>query len=194
MTLSASDIVAIVQAGGSVDIDPSGAIRITGGKAKSGRAERNRRAYEKRLNATENDLIATESTEMGEIQAPPAPPLPPTPVKAHNLEAGPDLFAATSIPVAAHKRITWNPEQGWQGITDIDRGHFSKAAPAIDLDRQLSAADLWLRANPTKAKKNFYRFFVNWITRQQERGGDAISNRPASSQTRQQSNLRQFAF
>jgi hypothetical protein len=34
--------------------------------------------------------------------------------------------------------------------------------------------DSWLRANPTLARKsNWERFIVNWLKREQDRGGDA---------------------
>jgi hypothetical protein len=96
---------------------------------------------------------------------------------------GPELFGdppAPPAPLPPHKRIAWTPQNGWQGITAEDRIRFTASAPACDLDRQLSSADLWLRANPTKARKsNFYRFFCSWLTKQQDRGGDAASNRPA---------------
>ena len=98
------------------------------------------------------------------------------PVRGDAREEG-ELFGVEpkpSKPLPPHKRIAWNPEDGWSGFTDADMDAFAKAAPACDIDRQLSSADLWLRANPAKAhKQNFYRFFVSWIGRQQERGGDA---------------------
>lgn len=69
--------------------------------------------------------------------------------------------------------IAWSPEDGWQGITDADRSAWAKAYPACNADRQLAAADQWLRANPKRATKSRWRAFViNWLSRSQDRGGD----------------------
>lgn len=71
----------------------------------------------------------------------------------------------------------WTIEDGWQGITEPDRAAWRVAYPACDINRQLAAADQWLRANPTKAHKALWRKFVTgWLARAQERGGDAKSN------------------
>ena len=73
-----------------------------------------------------------------------------------------------------HKRIGWNSEAGFTGINAKDKADWFNAFPACDIDRQLSEADLWLRANPAKSRKqNFFRFLTNWLGRKQERGGDA---------------------
>ncbi len=44
------------------------------------------------------------------------------------------------------------------------------AGPGLDIRREVNAAGAWLRANPTKAKKNGNRFLLGWITRSQESG------------------------
>lgn len=75
--------------------------------------------------------------------------------------------------------LRWS-DSGWEGISDADRAAWAVAYPAVDIDRQLAAADQWLRANPAKAKKSLWRRFVTtWLARTQERGGDAASVRPA---------------
>lgn len=85
MSLTAADIIALVAAGSTVAIAADGGITITPGQAKAGRVERNRRAYLKRLTATETtesdlkatecDLKATETTES--VTNPPSPSPPP---------------------------------------------------------------------------------------------------------------------
>ena len=184
-TLTAAGNVVVITADGSITATP-----VSAKQSKVTRSERNRRYYE-RLKSSETVLTASETSDSVDIQTAPSPPplLSPTPpilpaptpelmqvsASAPTREATGHFFP-DSKPLPAHKRITWNPDNGWQGITGGDRDSFAAAAPAVDLNRQLSAADLWLRANPAKAKKqNFYRFFVNWIARQQERGGDGRS-------------------
>lgn len=88
-------------------------------------------------------------------------------------------------PTAARRQskpkdtIAWMPATGWTGITEADRAAWGVAYPACDLTRQLAAADQWLRANPTKAHKSLWRKFIaGWLSRAQERGGDAKSNNP----------------
>lgn len=69
--------------------------------------------------------------------------------------------------------LRWSATDGWQDITEHDYSAWSKAYPACNLERQLAAADQWLRANPKKATKSRWRaFVVNWLSRSQDRGGD----------------------
>ena len=104
MSLTPADIIAIIQAGGSVDIEPTGAIRITAGMDKKrARREQNRRAYERRqaaetaLKPAENLLKPAESAQTPLSLAPsplplasPSPrPHTHTPAPTHTHEAGP---------------------------------------------------------------------------------------------------------
>ena len=45
------------------------------------------------------------------------------------------------------------------------------AGPAVAVAHEVRKAGAWLRANPSKRKKNGSKFLLNWITRTQERGG-----------------------
>lgn len=77
------------------------------------------------------------------------------------------------------EKIHWSPVDGWSGITAEDADRFAEAYPAVTVATALTRADLWLRANPTKARKaNWRRFLTNWLAREQERGGDKPSVRP----------------
>jgi hypothetical protein len=70
--------------------------------------------------------------------------------------------------------LRWNLETGWEGVSAADRGEWVAAFPACNIDTQLAAATVWLKANPAKAKKSQWRRFIsNWLSRSQERGGDA---------------------
>ena len=69
-------------------------------------------------------------------------------------------------------RIGWNSEAGWSGISDQDRADWGLAYPACSLDVCLPQMTEWCRANPTKAhKSNWRKFIVNWLKREQDRGG-----------------------
>jgi len=70
------------------------------------------------------------------------------------------------------KSVKWNPVEGcFEGITPEMIGKWKGAYPAVDFEVQLCRADEWLKSNPTKGKKNYYRFLTNWFSRSQERGG-----------------------
>ncbi len=70
--------------------------------------------------------------------------------------------------------IRWTPETEFSGITDADRERWRKAYPAVDIDRQLAAMTAWLIADPRKAQKsNWAKFIAAWLSRNQDRGGDA---------------------
>jgi len=77
--------------------------------------------------------------------------------------------------------LMWSELTGFAGVTDLDREAWRQAYPACDIDRQLAAMHEWLRSNPEKAhKKRWRRFVTNWLSRQQERGGDKPANQRAN--------------
>lgn len=123
----------------------------------------------------------------GNVTLPLSPPTP-SPYRAEAPASAPmreeaaadDLFPDNKPEpeISPAKRIRWTPEAGWQGITDEDRARWADAYPACDISRQLSSATNWLLANPREAKKsNFARFLNGWLSRAQERGGDARAER-----------------
>lgn len=204
MCLTAEDIITITAAGNSVSISPDGSMVIspvTLAKQPLTAAERAKACRDRKASrrVTENVTPSGDAsrnvtkivTNVTENPAPPSPPpLPPTPPnpaptpmpvreprpRVEEPEKEPELFG--SGPEKPHKRISWNPTEGFTGILDEDRVMWADAFPACDIPRQLSSADLWLRANPTRTKRNVFRFLTNWLGRQQERGGDARA--PAS--------------
>lgn len=75
--------------------------------------------------------------------------------------------------------LTWDRVGGWSGVSDLIREAWTEAYPACDINRQLAAMSAWLMANPRKAKKsNWLKFANSWLTRSQDRGGDAKSTSP----------------
>jgi len=69
-------------------------------------------------------------------------------------------------------KISFNFESmKWQGIT-VDLVKFWESCyPEVDvIDTLTKKMPAWMDANPQKAhKKNYKRFIVNWLSRQQDR-------------------------
>lgn len=60
----------------------------------------------------------------------------------------------------------------WNGIEPTDIDEWKKAYPALDITNELDRMAQWLLANPEKRRmKKYRRFIVNWLSRQQDRGG-----------------------
>jgi len=59
----------------------------------------------------------------------------------------------------------------WENITVDQVKLWENAYPSLDvIDILLNKMPVWMDANPQKAhKKNFKRFIVNWLSRQEER-------------------------
>lgn len=70
------------------------------------------------------------------------------------------------------QQVRWDAKWGWQGITPEDRSEWRSAFPAVDLDAELSAAGVWLKAHPDRAKRtNWRKFLSTWFRNAQDRGG-----------------------
>jgi hypothetical protein len=81
---------------------------------------------------------------------------------------------------AERSAIQWDAEAGWSGITEADRKAWTEVYPGLNLDRQLAAMNVWLRANPTKSKKSAWaRFIVGWLGREKPEAGAAPSDAAA---------------
>ena len=78
---------------------------------------------------------------------------------------------------------TWE----FEGVTDEDRANWSKAAPAIDHDRELAKAINWLQSHPGKlaARRKGGRWVVflnSWMTKAQEYAESKVAvARPAGN-------------
>lgn len=85
----------------------------------------------------------------------------------------------------AHDKIIWTKDIGFKNIRDEHRQRWNVNYPACDIDRQLGVMHDWLLANPKRAvKKNYERFVVNWLRREQERGGDERSKKHGAADRR----------
>lgn len=145
--------------------DPSAQERTEAHRARAARS------YERKRE------ILRAGAQNSALSAPPPSPLPAPPHQPDEKNTTCSSLAPTRVAKPTRSKpkdtIAWSPEGGWQGITEPDRAAWAKAYPACDADRQLAAADQWLRANPKRATKSRWRaFIVNWLSRSQDRGGD----------------------
>jgi len=77
-----------------------------------------------------------------------------------------------SKPSSKPPKITFNFEtRKWENITPEDIQVWVDAYPACNVRAELKKMRAWLLANPDKRKKNYKRFIINWLNRQQDRGG-----------------------
>ena len=136
-----------------------------------------------------DDSPSGESRRDGLKPAPPGTPDDDFNEFLPNLEKGatPETADAPTRPGEAARRPTrakrvyrigWDAKRAFTGLTEADRKTWESAYPAVNIDRALAAAHAWLIANPLKAKKSNWGAFINrWLSREQDRGGDAASNR-----------------
>ena len=107
----------------------------------------------KRLTTNKNDKEDKENKE----------------VKNNTICSEPD-----KVPVS--KQVQFDYDTGlFTGISEQILQLWYKAYPAVEVDNSIDRAGLWLIANPTKRKKNYFRFLTNWMSKGQERGGSAKS-------------------
>jgi len=67
-------------------------------------------------------------------------------------------------------------EKFWEVATDEALNRWRKIYGSVDVMRELFKMEEWLCANPSRAKKNYPRFIVNWLTKAQ-RDAEAIETR-----------------
>jgi hypothetical protein len=59
----------------------------------------------------------------------------------------------------------------WENISLEDLKGWKEAYPAVNIELELKAMGEWLLSNPLKKKTNYRRFIVNWLKREQDKGG-----------------------
>lgn len=70
------------------------------------------------------------------------------------------------------QQVRWDAKGGWQGISPEDLAEWRSAFPACDLQAELAAAGVWLRAHPDRAKRtNWRKFLSSWLRNAQDKGG-----------------------
>jgi len=66
----------------------------------------------------------------------------------------------------------------FQNVTADDIAEWRAAYPAVDIEGEILRAAQWLRANPTKRKKQIRAYLTRWLNRAQERGGNRQAELP----------------
>ena len=81
-------------------------------------------------------------------------------------------------PAAYQQRyMTWAREEILR-LKEAKRAEWEIAYPAVDLDRECARAAVWLDSNPKKRKTRIAAFLTGWLSRTQERGGNAARAGP----------------
>lgn len=78
------------------------------------------------------------------------------------------------------KTVLWT-EHGFE-VPEALRLSWVGAYPGVDITSAIRRAYAWAKANPERRKKNWGRFLVNWLAREQERGG-SYRGPPAETMT-----------
>jgi hypothetical protein len=85
------------------------------------------------------------------------------------------------IPPSANKvnrskvKINFNfnfSSKTWENIAEEDKERWKAAFPACDIELELRRMGEWLIQNPDKKKTRYGRFIFNWLSRNQDRGGE----------------------
>lgn len=99
------------------------------------------------------------------------PPMPP---------AGGENGATSSAP---SRRISFDYVlEKFVGIEEGDLEKWRELYPAVVLETELPKIGRWLLKNPTRRKKNVFRYIDNWLAKEQERGGSNRHRRSDSIQ------------
>ena len=69
-----------------------------------------------------------------------------------------------------------NDERFWKASTQQDVERWRKIYGSVNIERELWKMADWLDANPSRSKKNYKRFIVNWLSKAQ-REAEAIETR-----------------
>lgn len=74
------------------------------------------------------------------------------------------------VPSKAQQKINFDAKQGiFVNISGEQMAAWHEAYPKLDIDAELSRAEVWYIANPRKRKQNHHRFLVNWFARDHDR-------------------------
>ena len=80
----------------------------------------------------------------------------------------------------------------WQNISPPQVDRWQEAYPACDIRMELSKMASYMQANPTKRKKNWGRFIVNWLSRTQDNGGTKGTKNSVSEMPNRRHLIREY--
>jgi len=67
------------------------------------------------------------------------------------------------------QRFQLTKDGQWLNLSSELRKIWSEAYPAVDIDKELSAAKAWIFSDPKRWKSNWTRFMQGWLSRSQDR-------------------------
>jgi predicted phage replisome organizer len=77
------------------------------------------------------------------------------------------------VPTVKIPKIFFDYETAeFQNIPELKKELWTKSYPAVDIDQALNAMASWLISDRKRAKINYDRFIVNWLSRTQDKGGN----------------------
>lgn len=98
----------------------------------------------------------------------------------------PVVFTNVNTPPLAPSNkpgIEFDPEDGiFKNVTEAVMQRWEEAYPKLDIDAELTRAELWYTSNPRKRKKNHHRFLTNWLARAHDRLTTPPTRRPFPKQ------------
>lgn len=98
---------------------------------------------------------------------------------------GPEASAVITLPLNDGTKYT---------VIAQDRDHWQELYPAVDVDQALRAMRGWLEANPQRRKtpRGIKRFIANWLSREQDRGGNKVTRLPSAARSQAPAKRREF--
>jgi hypothetical protein len=91
--------------------------------------------------------------------------------------------------VSKQPKISISESLVWENISDIQKGVWTTAYPAINIDIELAKAAAWINANPDNKKSNYARFLNGWFQRAQDKAPRVQNEKSQNDPRRSNSGL-----
>lgn len=76
----------------------------------------------------------------------------------------------------------------WENISSSDLSTWKELYPSVDVDRELKAMSEWVLSNPSKSKKLWRKFIINWLSNAYEK----ITNRESIKESNKWKNNQNY--
>jgi hypothetical protein len=87
-------------------------------------------------------------------------------IEEHSIECKSENSKPDNINLESIKIKEWEKlEKAWDEMADAGDLKYFAEKQSINPDEEIQKMLVWLKANPEKAKKNYKRFIINWLTR-----------------------------
>ena len=157
-------------------------------KARAGKAGGQARAKQNSSRTVSED-VTDDAAQIKQSHIPiphiPIPHIPNNPTPQLSSIRSDECFAPSKrTRTRPQDPLSWSEETGWVGITDADHAKWQELFPAVKVEYELKRLDQWLRDFPAKAKKRFWRRWLNklFAVKQDEGGTRGHGNRGSAPQ------------